>query len=174
MRFVITNSMKCLVLIVFVSLIVGCSTTEQYSMMEARTSPEVISQSTTLPEYQHISKIGQDPLTTDEVKICDDLRYQAEHGPLSNAKNRSGSIGTCSSKTGSCFVYWLEPQTCDVVDKITYTIVPSPKTKKSTLQSLEQAVDHCYSDLPKFGPQPSCDMLEEMYWNELRKEKWPR
>ena len=163
--------MKYLIL-PLLALTVGCSTTEQYAMYDAEIASTQIVQAVTLPDYHPRSVIGQDPITWDEVQMCDDLRYQADYGPLSNRVNNTGSIGTCSPKSGSCVIYWIDTDLCDVIEKHEPPVKrASTEPPKSRLQQLQDAVDHCYSGAPKFGPQPPCEMLEDMYWDELQKER---
>ena len=152
------------------SLSVGCTTTDQYSMYDAQIASTQIAQIVALPDYHPRSVIGQDPITWDEVQMCDDLRYQADYGPLSNRVNNTGSIGTCSPKTGSCVIYWIDTDLCDVIEKAEPPVRRvSTEPPKSRIQQLQEAVDHCYSGAPKFGPQPPCEMLEDMLEKELMK-----
>ena len=157
------------------ALTVGCSTTEQYAMVDANVQGEKIIQGVILEDDRHIrSFIGQDPLSFEEVDMCDDLAYQAYNGPLSHRRNLTGSIGTCNRKSGVCAIYWLEDDVCDIID--TAEIAEDRRNrpvrpKKSKLQELQDAVDHCYSGAPKFGPQPPCEMLEDMYFDELEKQR---
>lgn len=155
-------------LLLLLALTVGCTTTEQYEM---RQKIQPVSQNVWLDDYHPRSLIGQDPLTWEEVQLCDDLAYQAYHGPLSNRENLSGSIGTCSAKTGNCAIFWYDTGLCDVVDQIKYEINPAPKPQKSKIDQLQEAVDHCHSGAPKFGPQAPCDMLENQLWEEITREK---
>lgn len=150
------------------ALILGCTTTDQYAMRE---KAQRVSQNVILEDHLPRSAIGQDPITQDEVDLCNDLAHQAYNGPLSNRQNLGGSIGTCSAKTGNCAIYWLNTGFCDVVDKITYEIKPTPKPRKSRIQQLWDAIEYCYSGEPKFGPQPPCEMYEDMYWNEVQKQR---
>ena len=156
------------------ALTVGCSTTEQYAMVDATVQGEKISQSVVLEDNRHIrSLIGQDPITFDEIQLCDELRYEADYGPLSDRINNTGSIGACSKKTGGCAVLWLDTDTCDIIENY-QTLIPSQverRPQKSRLQQLQDAIDHCYSGEPKFGPQAPCEMLEDMYWDEQQKQR---
>ena len=155
------------------ALTVGCTTTEQYAMVDATVQGERISQSVILEDNRHIrSFIGQDPLTFDEMEMCDDLEYQAYHGPLSHRRNLTGSIGTCNRQTGICAIYWLEDDVCDITDTSDVAVDKRRQPpQKSKLQQLQDAIDHCYSGAPKFGPQAPCEMYEEMYLDELQKQK---
>lgn len=121
-----------------------------------------------LPDYHPRSTIGQDPITADEVNMCVDLQWQADWGPLSHRRNQSGSIGTCSPK-GVCAVYWLDTGLCDIIEQIPAVAKrPRPKlTKQQRIQQLEDAIEHCYSPTPKFGPQAPCEMYEDMLEKEL-------
>jgi hypothetical protein len=122
-----------------------------------------------LPYHHPRSMIGQDPITADEVNMCVDLQWQADWGPLSHRRNLSGSIGTCSPKTGVCAVYWLDTGLCDIIEQMPkQAMKPRPKlTKQQRLQQLQDAIDHCYSGAPKFGPQAPCEMYEDMLEKEL-------
>lgn len=122
-----------------------------------------------LPDYHPRSTIGQDPITASEVNMCVDLQYQADWGPLSHRRNLSGSIGTCSPKTGVCAVYWLDTGLCDIIEQIPKQArKPRQKlTKQQRIQELEDAIEHCYSGAPKFGPQAPCEMYEKMLEKEL-------
>ncbi|MCP4831739.1 MAG: hypothetical protein GY886_05945 [Gammaproteobacteria bacterium] len=153
-------------LLPLLALTVGCTTSNQYAMRE---KAQRVSQNVVLEDHHPRSVIGQDPITWDEVDLCDDLAYQAYNGPLSNRQNLGGSIGTCSAKTGNCAIYWLDTGLCDVVDKIRYEINPVPKPKKSKIEQLQDAIDHCHSSEPKFGPQPPCEMFEDQLWREMEK-----
>jgi len=154
------------------SLSVGCTTTDQYSMYDAQIASTQIAQIVALPDYHPRSVIGQDPITWDEVQMCDDLRYQADYGPLSNRVNNTGSIGTCSPKTGSCVIYWIDTDLCDVIENAEPPVRRvSTEPPKSRIQQLQDAVDHCYSGATKFGPQPPCEMLEDQLWEEITREK---
>ena len=165
--------MKYLIL-PLLALTVGCSTTEQYAMYEANIPGVQIAQRVELEDTRHIrSMIGQDPITFDEIQLCDELRYEADYGPLSNRMNTGGSIGACSKKTGGCAVLWIETNVCDIIEN-TQMIVPDQveqRPYRTRLEQLQDAIDHCYSSEPKFGPQAPCDMLEDMYWNELQKQR---
>ena len=154
------------------ALTVGCSTTEQYAMYDAEIASTQIAQAVTLPDYHPRSTIGQDPITGDEVQMCDNLRHEAYHGPLSHRVNNTGSIGTCSRTSGSCVIYWIDTDLCDVIENHEPLVKrASTKPSKSRLQQLQEAVDHCYSGAPKFGPQAPCELLEDMYWDELQKQR---
>jgi hypothetical protein len=125
-----------------------------------------------LPYHHPRSMIGQDPITADEVNMCADLQWQADWGPLSHRRNMSGSIGTCSPKAGVCAVYWLDTGLCDILDTATVAThrQPRPKlTKQQRIQQLEDAIDHCYSGAPKFGPQAPCEMYEKQLEEEFMK-----
>ena len=123
-----------------------------------------------LPDYHPRSTIGQDPITADEVNMCVDLQWQADWGPLSHRRNLSGSIGTCSPRTGVCAVYWLDTGLCDIIEQVPkQALKPRPKlTKQQRIQELEDAIEHCYSPVPKFGPQAPCEMFEQMLEKELQ------
>ena len=122
-----------------------------------------------LPDYHPRSTIGQDPITAAEVNMCVDLQYQADWGPLSHRRNLSGSIGTCSPRTGVCAVYWLDTGLCDIIEQIPKQArKPRPKlTKQQRIQQLEESIEHCYSGAPKFGPQAPCEMYEQILEKEL-------
>ena len=143
-------------------------------MYEANIPGVKIAQRVELEDTRHIrSMIGQDPITFDEIQLCDELRYEADYGPLSNRMNTGGSIGACSKKTGGCAVLWIETNVCDIIEN-TQMIVPDQveqRPYRTRLEQLQDAIDHCYSGNPKFGPQAPCDMLEDMYWNELQKQR---
>ena len=155
------------------ALTVGCTTTEKYAMYEANIQGVKISQSVVLEDNRHIrSFIGQDPLTFDEIEICDDLEYQAYNGPLSWRRNLTGSIGTCDRKSGICAIYWLEDDVCDIIDTADIAVdrrYQPPRPKKSKIEQLQDAIDHCYSGAPKFGPQAPCEMYEDLLWQEMEK-----
>ena len=111
-------------------------------------------------------------ITLPEVDLCADLEYQAFHGPLSNRRNLTGSIGTCDRQSGVCAVYWLEYDACDIIDTADIAVdrrYQPTRPKKSKIEQLQDAIDHCYSGAPKFGPQPPCEMYEDMLEKELMK-----
>jgi len=155
------------------ALAVGCSTTEQYAY-RINTAIDTTPTDVEFNTPPNKSLIGQGAITFPEVDLCADLEYQAYHGPLSHRRNLTGSIGTCDRQSGVCAVYWLEYDACDIID--TADIAEDRRNrpvrpKKSKLQELQDAVDHCHSGAPKFGPQPPCEMLEDMYFNELEKQR---
>lgn len=128
-----------------------------------------------LPMEHPRSKIGQDPITYNEVTMCHHLEDQAWNGPLSHRRNLSGSIGTCDPKSGVCAIYWLDTGLCDIIDTATLAVdrrnmPPRTKlTKQQRIQELEDAIEHCYSGAPKFGPQAPCEMYEKQLEEEWMK-----
>lgn len=162
--------MKYLVL-PLLALTVGCTTTEQYAY-RINTAIDTTPTDVEFNAPPNKSRTGQGAITFTEVDLCADLEYQAYHGPLSNRRNLTGSIGTCDRQTGVCAVYWLEYDACDIIDTADIAVdrrIQPARPKKSKIQQLEDAIDHCYSGAPKFGPQPPCEMYEDMLEKELMK-----
>ena len=161
-------------LLPLLALTVGCTTTEQYGyrINTAMTDiPIPVVEYNTPPNK---SMNGQGAITFPEVELCADLEYQAYHGPLSHRRNLTGSIGTCDRQTGVCAVYWLEYDACDIIDTADIAVdrrYQQPKPKKSKIEQLQDAINHCYSGAPKFGPQAPCEMYEDMYWDEVEKQR---
>lgn len=132
---------------------------------------EGFDQDVELPYHHPRSKIGQDPITFNETLLCHHLEDQAWNGPLSWRKNLTGSIGTCDRETGVCAIYWLDTDLCDVIDTAAIAVdrrLFPPRPKKSRIEELQDAVNHCYSGAPKFGPQAPCEMYENMLEKELQ------
>ena len=158
-------------LLPLLALAVGCSTTEQYAY-RINTAIDTTPTDVEFNTPPNKSLIGQGAITFPEVDLCADLEYQAYHGPLSNRRNLTGSIGTCDRQTGVCAVYWLEYDACDIIDTADVAVDrrnQPTRPKKSKIQQLEDAIDHCYSGAPKFGPQAPCEMYEDMLEKELMK-----
>ena len=158
-------------LLPLLALTVGCSTTEQYAY-RINTAIDTTPTDVEFDAQPNKSRSGQGAITFSEVDLCADLEYQAYHGPLSNRRNLTGSIGTCDRQTGVCAVYWLEYDACDIIDTAEMAEdrrYQPTRPKKSKIEQLEDAIDHCYSGAPKFGPQPPCEMYEDMLEKELMK-----
>ena len=152
-------------------LIVGCSTTEQYAY-RVNTAIDTTPTDVEFNTPPNKSRTGQGAITFPEVELCADLEYQAYHGPLSHRRNLTGSIGTCDRQTGVCAVYWLEYDACDIIDTADIAVdrrYQPPRPKKSKIEQLQDAIDHCYSGAPKFGPQAPCEMYEDQLWQEMEK-----
>lgn len=158
-------------LLPLLALTVGCSTTEQYAY-RINTAIDTTPTDVEFNAPPNKSRSGQGAITFTEVDLCADLEYQAYHGPLSNRQNLTGSIGTCDRQTGVCAVYWLEYDACDIIDTADIAVdrrYQPTRPKKSKIEQLEDAIEHCYSGAPKFGPQPPCEMYEDMLEKELMK-----
>ena len=158
-------------LLPLLALIVGCSTTEQYAY-RINTAIDTTPTDVVFNTPPNKSRTGQGAITFSEVDLCADLEYQAYHGPLSHRRNLTGSIGTCDRQTGVCAVYWLEYDACDIIDTADIAVdrrYQLPRPKKSKIEQLEDAIDHCYSGAPKFGPQAPCEMYVDMLERELMK-----
>lgn len=139
--------------------------------MAGKIQREGFDQDVELPYHHPRSKIGQDPITFNEVTMCNHLEDQAWNGPLSWRKNLTGSIGTCDRETGVCAIYWLDTELCDVIDTADIAVdrrLYPPRPKKSRIEELQDAIDHCYSGAPQFGPQAPCEMYENMLEKELQ------
>ena len=164
--------MRHLLLLTALVLATGCTTTEQYGYRINTAMTDI-----PIPEVEYNtppnkSMNGQGAITFTEVELCADLEYQAFNGPLSHRRNLTGSIGTCDRQTGVCAVYWLEYDACDIIDTADIAVdrrYQPPKPKKSKIEQLQDAIDHCYSGEPKFGPQAPCEMYEDMLEKELMK-----
>ena len=158
-------------LLPLLALTVGCTTTEQYAY-RVNTAIDTTPTDVKFNTPPNRSRTGQGAITFPEVDLCTDLEYQAYHGPLSNRRNLTGSIGTCDRQTGVCAVYWLEYDACDIIDTADIAVdrrYQLPRPKKSKIEQLEDAIDHCYSGEPKFGPQAPCEMYVDMLEKELMK-----
>ena len=158
-------------LLPLLALIVGCSTTEQYAY-RINTAIDTTPTDVEFNTPPNKSLTGMGAITLPEVDLCADLEYQAFHGPLSNRRNLTGSIGTCDRQSGVCAVYWLEYDACDIIDTADIAVdrrYQPTRPKKSKIEQLQDAIDHCYSGAPKFGPQPPCEMYEDMLEKELMK-----
>jgi hypothetical protein len=156
-------------LLPLLALIVGCSTTEQYAY-RINTAIDTTPTDVEFNAPPNKSRSGQGAITFTEVDLCADLEYQAYHGPLSNRRNLTGSIGTCDRQTGICAVYWLEYDACDITDTADIAVdkrIQPTRPKKSKIEQLQDAIDYCYSGAPKFGPQAPCEMYEDMLEKEL-------
>jgi hypothetical protein len=133
---------------------------------------ETLPQEVELPYHHPRSKIGQDPITYNETNMCLHLEDQAWNGPLSHRRNLSGSIGTCDRKTGVCAVYWLDTGLCDILDTATVATRRQPRprlTRNQRIQNLQDALNHCHSGVPKFGPQQPCENIEARLEEEMMK-----
>ena len=159
-------------LLPLLALTVGCSTTEQYAYRINTSMTDIPIPQVEYNTPPNKSMNGQGAITFTEVEMCQDLEYQAYHGPLSHRRNLTGSIGTCDRKSGVCAVYWLEYDACDIIDTADFAVDrrnQPTRPKKSKIEQLQDAIDYCYSGAPKFGPQPPCGMYEDMLEKELMK-----
>ena len=153
-------------------LATGCTTTEQYGYRINTAMTDIPIPQVEYNTPANKSMNGQGVVTQSEANLCADLEYQAFNGPLSHRRNLTGSIGTCDRQTGICAVYWIEYDACDIIDTADIAVdrrLYPPRPKKSKIEQLQDAIDHCYSGEPKFGPQAPCEMYEDQLWQEMEK-----